>query len=325
MFDSYVSTETSLPIDETLNAFMSKEKLYPASCDYLDQERQNNLSGTIKESWRELMCEWAYEVVDHYNLERNLIIVAFNYLDRFLSKLVQAEDYGMRRRIKMDERIFQLSFVTCLCLSMKLHMQMDNNYRYKIHPKSVMEFFSRLSRGLFSEKDIKEMERCVLSCLGWLVHPTTSTTFIYHLFNYLPLGISPGRDDRSFLNALSNHAHYLSELVVVEYSISNFYPPSEIALACILCTISTVGSTRSGIDSDIVQGVFLENIKNVMGLSDKDIERVQCIRYKIYDIAGPLVFDASPEQQIPSPVSSTWIEGNSNKCKRQKRIISDSG
>jgi hypothetical protein len=37
----------------------------------------------VDESCREKMCEWSYRICDHFNTSREIVAIAFNYLDRF--------------------------------------------------------------------------------------------------------------------------------------------------------------------------------------------------------------------------------------------------
>lgn len=327
--------ESSSTIDETLNAFLSKEKLYySSSYDYLNQDNDDGVSGTITEAWREKMCEWAYDVVDHYELERELVVIAFDYLDRFFSKLAKMNDSGMHKRVKIDKYKFQLACATCLYLSMKLHVPRDYNYRCGIYSESLIKFFADLSRGMFSVKNFQKMELLLLQELRWQVHPVTSTTFISLLMDYLPLNKSHARtshnisaiqdqtanyDESTLIGSISTHAHFFSELVIVEYSISNFYQSSEIAVACILAAMKTTEVVNTGVDEAFLSKTFLRNIRKVMVLSNDDLERVEDIQRQMYRLAQHLF----PQEEY-SPVSSTWIESYPNYYKKQRRMSSNS-
>ena len=42
-------------------------------------------SSEINEMWREKICEWCYQVVDHFDFNREIVSVAMSYLVRYLS------------------------------------------------------------------------------------------------------------------------------------------------------------------------------------------------------------------------------------------------
>jgi len=46
-------------------------------------------SGSPHEEWRRKICEWSFKVVDHFRYDREVVSVAMNIFDRFLSKSQQ--------------------------------------------------------------------------------------------------------------------------------------------------------------------------------------------------------------------------------------------
>lgn len=298
----------------------------------MNKDDDNGLGGKITESWREKMCEWAYEVVDHYEFERELVIIAFNYLDRFFSQLAKMNNSGTQKRVKIDKHIFQLSCATCLYLSMKLHMPRDHKYRCEIYSESPIKFFADLSRGSFSVKKFQKMELWLLQELRWQVHPVTSTTFISLLMSYLSLRTVVNQDSVEFseeavLGLIHSHAHFFSELVVVDYSISNFYRASEIALACILAAMHTNEVANTGIGEIVLRRIFLTNIRKVKILSNDELERIKDIQCQIYQLSQHLFCEnlSDTRNDTSSPVSSSaWGESNTNYCKKQRTMSSSS-
>lgn len=97
-------------------------------------------AGAINERWREKICEWAYQVVDHFDFSREVVAISISYLDRFL---------GTRR---VTKKVFQLAAMTCLYLAIKIHER-----------KSLsMDSFAGLSRGFFKDVHIVAMEESIL-------------------------------------------------------------------------------------------------------------------------------------------------------------------
>ena len=95
----------------------------------------------INEVWREKICEWSYQVIDHFDFSREVVAISVHYLDRYLSTRT------------VNKRIFQLVAMTTLYLAIKLHDQGI------VSMASMIE----LSRGYFLVKQMEEMELELLS------------------------------------------------------------------------------------------------------------------------------------------------------------------
>ena len=100
-------------------------------------------SSQINELWREKICEWCYQLVDHFDFNRECVAVAMSYLDRYLATR------------SVNRRIFQLAAMTAIHLAIKL-----------FEPgKLTMSSLIGLSRGYFLAEHIKTMEDSMLQCL----------------------------------------------------------------------------------------------------------------------------------------------------------------
>jgi len=167
-------------------------------------------SSTLNKHWREKICEWAYQVVDHFDLNREVVGVAMNHLDRYL---------GSYEGI-VDKNLFQLLAMTCLYIAIKL-----NEYKHLLIPgsKSSMDTILQLSRGFFTLEEMEKMEYEVLQRLQWYVHPPTSQIFMKHFLFFLSVEE----------NELHDLAQFMIELSVMDYYFVS-YRPSEIALAALL-------------------------------------------------------------------------------------------
>mmetsp|Transcript_12147 Transcript_12147/g.21350 ORF Transcript_12147/g.21350 Transcript_12147/m.21350 type:complete len:160 (+) Transcript_12147:505-984(+) len=94
----------------------------------------------INEVWREKICEWSYQVIDHFDFSREVVSVAIHFLDRFLSKT------------QVNKKVFQLVAMTALYLAIKI------NEPGTLGMTSMIE----LSRGYFSPVQMAEMEMAIL-------------------------------------------------------------------------------------------------------------------------------------------------------------------
>jgi lipoyl(octanoyl) transferase len=151
---------------ERINVLLEQEFFSYRTEDYLDPDFQQKLidvdlgvvdrrpdrpggskhstgstsTSAINEVWREKICEWSYQVIDHYDFSREVVGIALSYLDRYLSKR------------SVNKKHFQLLAMTCLYLAIKVYEPGT------ISMKSVIE----LSRGYFVVEQMVEMEMAVL-------------------------------------------------------------------------------------------------------------------------------------------------------------------
>jgi lipoyl(octanoyl) transferase len=66
-------------------------------------------SSGINEVWREKICEWSYQVIDHFDFSREVVSVSIHYLDRFLATT------------PVNKKLFQLVAMTALYLAVKIY------------------------------------------------------------------------------------------------------------------------------------------------------------------------------------------------------------
>ena len=97
-------------------------------------------SSGINEVWREKICEWSYQVIDHFDFSREVVSVSIHYLDRFLATT------------PVNKKLFQLVAMTALYLAIKIYEPGN------LSMKSMIE----LSRGYFSPTQMAEMEMIIL-------------------------------------------------------------------------------------------------------------------------------------------------------------------
>lgn len=173
-------------------------------------------SSQINELWREKICEWCYQVVDHFDFNREVVSVAMNYLDRYLATR------------PVNRRIFQLAAMTALYLAIKLFEP------GKLRMSSLID----LSRGYFLAEHIVTMEDSMLQSLYWHVHPPTSFAFCRDFMRLVSGDVSPRA--RHDVNEL---ARFMTELSVCDYWFVT-KKPSSIALASLINAIELQGPRR---------------------------------------------------------------------------------
>ena len=140
----------------------------------------------VSDLWRQKICEWSFEVVDHFGFDREVVSIALSYLDRVVATKTEQAGKAMHRRE------FQLVAVTCLYLAIKLHGETDvvDGPRRKLKINAFVE----LSRGLFTVETLEAKEREILEMLEWkgirrnrrvvVTHQDSSErTFRQHFYN----------------------------------------------------------------------------------------------------------------------------------------------
>jgi lipoyl(octanoyl) transferase len=147
---------------DRLNILLKQDRNHYRAEDYLNSSFQQNLlqandlalipavvpssstssscssstSNEINESWREKICEWSYQVVDHFDFSREVVSISISFLDRYLS--VRA----------VDKRLFQLVAMTTLYMTIKIYE------RGTLSMASMID----LSRGFFMIEHMAAME-----------------------------------------------------------------------------------------------------------------------------------------------------------------------
>jgi len=171
----------------------------------------------INELWREKICEWMYQVVDHFDFNREIVSLAISCLDRYLATRV------------VNRRIFQLAAITALYLTIKLHEPSG-----KLRMSSVIE----LSRGYFLSEHIVTMEDAMLHSLEWHVNPPTSWAFCTDLMRLVSEDVPA-----NVLFDINETARFLTELSVCDYWFAT-KKPSVIAFAAIVNAMELQGPNR---------------------------------------------------------------------------------
>lgn len=208
----------------------------------------SNAPGRINEYWREKICEWAYQVIDHFDFNREVVAVSLSYLDRFLCTR------------NVTKKVFQLAAMTSLYTAIKLY-----------EPTTLkISSFIELSRGYFTVEHIIAMEETLLRDLSWAMHPPTALSFVKHqliLFDLCKIDCStPTRHD------IGELARFLCELSVCDYFFVN-KKPSSVAVAALQTAMDNIDENRLPTRSKVQ---FLASIRDVARLDLCSTEVREC-------------------------------------------------
>lgn len=257
--DSSGSIET---VDHLMVLLSQEACAYPPCVDYLSMVRQmaSLESGDIvSEGWRRKLCEWSYEVVDHFGFDREAVSIALNFLDRYVATKVQECNHVI------GQREFQLLAVTCLYMALKIHGETEdpNGQRRKLR----IDAFVELSRGFFPVEVIENMEREVFTTLDWRVNPPTCLRFVASFLRLCPKWTSGASSQAhcNFIGSIFDVARYLTELSVCVSSFSCTFKTSVIAYASVLCGMEALESNMPL--PFAVRVAFQNNIADVTGMT----------------------------------------------------------
>lgn len=203
----------------------------------------SSISG-INEFWREKICEWSYQVIDHFDFSREVVSISIHFLDRFLATRA------------VNKKMFQLSAMTTLFLAIKLYEP------GKISMNSMIE----LSRGYFMVEQMVAMEMSILRALSWQVHPPTAYCFCKHLLFLLPYS-TVTMDVRHDILEL---ACFLTELSVIDYFFVA-HRPSSVALAALLHSLEELPSVSRSAQMD-----FIQELRRIPGLNSNSEDVEEC-------------------------------------------------
>jgi hypothetical protein len=248
-------------VDHLLVLLRQELEVYSPCKDYLTAILLNSSgapSERVSAGWRRKLCEWCFEIVDHFGFDREVVSIALNYLDRAVALKTESSTDGTTKRE------FQLIAVTSLYIAIKLHGETGSvsGPRRKLR----IDVFVELSRGFFQVEVIEAMERTIIKSLDWRLNPPTSLRFINNFLRLLPMwSINEHFTPHAAVaERIYDLARYLSELSVCVSGLSFDFKTSTIAYACILCTLEALQEIMP-LPYDI-RVKFLNDLAEVTGL-----------------------------------------------------------
>lgn len=242
----------------TLDAMLSQEDAYICK-DYILRDRDcDDASSVLSEdevlfnrACRSAMLRWCNQVIDFVKFQRETVEYALSYFDRFQTASAM-EAYR-------DRPNFQLAFVTCLYLAIKLH-----------EPTTMSpEIFSRLSQGEYRIPDIEQMEATILQALAWRLNPPTTLAFVREFLALLPTSQLPA----TLMHTVYDLAQVQTELTLEDYRFSSIRK-STVAVAALMNALESLRS-----DEHITW-----SLARRANLSLRDLEDVTQARTLLYQV-----------------------------------------
>lgn len=198
--------------------------------------------------FRDDICDWCYQLIDHCDIDRGVVGIALAYFDRYLTL-----------HTSMNEALVQLVAMTSLYLAVKVHST----------KKISVSCMASLSKDNFRVDQITKMEICIIKALRWRLNPPTP--FIY-LTVAGPL-IDDFVDEEDTSTNVKELSRYLVELSVCDGDFID-KKPSSIAYAAILVALDVLSFTH--------KSSLLQQLDISPELTKRCMNRLR----KIYDIAS---------------------------------------
>lgn len=296
-----------------LTLLLQKEsELYrPVPEDYLSRADCGPSPGS-GDAWRRKLSEWCYEVVDHFNFDREVVSYAMSFLDRTVAALTTTGAFDADAKIQeqqgpppqepVSKRKIQLIAVTALMMAIKIHGETDDleGPRRKLR----IGTFVTLSHGFFTVETIEAMERKMLELLKWNVNPPTSLRFINSYLALCPEWDSPDEEQprQQYATAMRNItdvARYLSELSVCVSSFSSEHCTSVTAYASIVCALEALKDPLPA----RIRSAFLGNVAASTGIHHSSAH-VRLAMAKLKGLCPSIFAKGDGEQQASSSAAA---------------------
>lgn len=148
---------TRSSIDAYRSELQIKSKVYEIDASLIYENQTE-----VKPIVRAIMVDWILQVCSELRLQRETFYKAMYFVDKYMM---------IRPRIKRDD--FQLIGVTCLWIALK------SEEVNSIRVKNLLE----MTGSLYTETQLKEMERDILIKLSWRLSPPTPLGWMHVIIN----------------------------------------------------------------------------------------------------------------------------------------------
>lgn len=280
--------------DESVDRFRVmhvKEESCYSYRHFLPVEFDRKVQTHLNITWREKICQWSYNVVDHFDLSREVVAISLSLFDRYLATCGN----------KCNGNMALLTSLTTLQIAIKLH---DSK-------KIKISTLANLSRGQFGPQDIEEMEWKIIMALNWKLHPPTQYAFVSHLLLFLPV-----ETNSAVRKDLLELSRYLTELAICDsYFVAE--NNSTVAFAAVLNVMDEMNYTRLSAGT---RERFLLVIRDSIGLQHRS-PRVVAARQRL-----KTMFSASSGQRgVPSFASQQETNNENDSSSMAGNSMSSAG
>lgn len=241
-------SENIMRLPQTLNALLKQEKsqaynvlnVYTQGIQTSLYQRSNYSNpgsyissrlyhGAVEMSRYET-CDWCYRVVDYFQVDREVVELTMNYLDRILCiRGIQNKDQSCHHL--STRKSVMATTMACLHIAIELSPTQPCCYFRKNPWYSAL---AHVSHGGLEPSDICKEETNILFELGFRVHPPTALSFIRVMIPEKVLISQTSSDE--IAETFFSEVRYLTELAVLNDCFTG-YRTSSIAFAILTATL----------------------------------------------------------------------------------------
>lgn len=237
-----------------LSLFIEQEAALRLCNDHISLEAARDPSNLV---WREKVCQWCYDVIDHLDASRDIVYVAMNILDRFC--VVESST-----KFSRDEKAYELAAMTGLFLALRLSGSSGLG----------AADIARMSRRGIKVQDIVKMGKSMIKKLSWERRLPTPLSFVRGFVALLPSSVNENTR-RSLLDSAS----YLVEIAVCDSFFSGI-APSKVAFGAI---VSASGGDGTRQINETERKELYNKIHEMAGLQ-RDSPELRAVRSRLHHI-----------------------------------------
>ncbi|KAL7530315.1 hypothetical protein ACHAXR_004595 [Thalassiosira sp. AJA248-18] len=269
---------------------------YLTSSSTTTQWTSKQSTTTVTPSDRRTMATWSYDIVDACSIPREIAIIGMSYCDRFLSSSKPSSSPPSRAKAALtNRREYQLAFITCLIIALKNRagMQVDSDF-----------VSTTICQGLYDPQEIIDMEKDILSGLGWRLNGPSPHEFIGGLIELMPSS-SSSSNKKLLVEQLTMAAGASVELAMLDISMA-MQKPSNVAFAALLSAMSSsTTTTTNALLHPLDRLAWLQTIAMVTGLKSDDMSS-RVISDRLFDVSSP---PQTPPRSIASTATTSGMCG----------------
>ena len=235
---------------------LERERQYQNEEQITQQPSANASFMSHNSTWRQMVVQWCYSIIDHINADREVVYIAIHILDRFLKS--QLTKPCTKRKYHTDKKDYEAAVMTALLITLKLHGESSSS-------AICIEDILNLSQSSVTTRDVVEVGETLVESLQWDKQVPTAARFAHALVDMLPSSVKS--ENRQ---ALFEECVFTIELSVHDQFCSN-EAPSLIAWMALENAM-----TSHLIPQDTIHS-FRAKVSKVTGLTyDASVRRYLC-------------------------------------------------
>lgn len=225
-----------------------------------------------------LCCRRFYELVDHYNFDREVVGIALHYFDRYMAKRANA----------LVREMYQLAAMSALFLAIKVHGMSEDGSAAR------NKALSRLCYGHFEAEQVLATEQDILVALEWFVNPPSMHQVAMAFSKIHPLRhVSPSNNSYVY-----EAARFQCELAVFIPDLLQKYKPSEIVFAAMLNAMEKVDPI---VMTSQVSDQFMSLLQSPeLGLDESRVTEVKAYMRRSFPVPD-LSMNLNPNEETAEP------------------------